>query len=430
MPASLNNPRVEAKDVMMSNIRPLRKWVKRVALALLSLIALAYVGMCIWLKVNGHRLVFTRELPVEPTWESLGLQPHTVQIGNLGPIPLSAWSIPSLPDDSQANQWVLHFHGSGDNVTSGFNQTEFHRLRGMGFSILAPQYPGYAGKPGEPTELTVEQEAQIAYDYLRKTNNVPDRNIVIYGTSIGTGVAVDLASHVRAGALVLLTPYTSVIDVGKIRYPYIPISLLASDRFESVKKIGAVRMPVFIYHTVEDKVIPIEQARQLYELAGTPKHFEEAHGPHGQHTYPFFLALQEFLSGSTALKMHSPRKGIWFMLKDTVEAKGVRAAIAEYQEMRAQHDDEYNFAEYELSNLGYDLLRKGKSADAITILKLNAQEYPNSFNVYDDLGDAYLQAGDKQAAEQNFRRSVQVYPGADNYSRKKLDALVASTKTQ
>ena len=407
-----------------------RKWFRRVAIGVLSLIVIAYVGVCTWLRVDGYRLVFTRDFPTEPVWESLGLQPQTVQIGTLESGPLFAWSIPSLPSDSGANQWVLHFHGSGDNVTSAFNQEEFHRLRGMGFSILAAEYPGYAGKPGKPTEQTVEQEAQIAYDYIRKTGNVPERNIVIYGTSIGTGVAVDLASHVRASALVLLAPYTSVVDLGKIRYPYLPISLLASDRLESDKKIGTAHMPVFIFHTVEDKVIPFEEGRRLYELAGNPKHFEEAHGPHGAHTYPFFLALQEFLSASTGLTVHPPSKSIRAALAGTVETKGVQAAIEEYHALRAQHGDEYNFAEYELNNLGYDLLDKGKTADAIAILKLNAEQYPASFDVYDSLGDAYLRVGDKQAAEQNFRRSLQVYPAADNYSRKKLDALVASTKTK
>jgi fermentation-respiration switch protein FrsA (DUF1100 family) len=357
------------------------------------------------------------------------LQPQTVQVGTLRSVPVFAWSIQSLPRDSGANQWVLHFHGFGDNLASTFNQSEFHRLRDMGFGILAPEYPGYAGKPGEPTEQAVEQEAQIAYDYLRTISNVPERNIVIYGASLGTGVAVDLASHVRAGALVLIAPYTSVVDVGKLRRPYIPISLLASDRFES-DKIGGVHMPVFIFHTVEDKVIPIEEGRRLYELAGAPKHFEEAHGFHGQHTYPFFLALQTFLNTSAGLNVHPPRKPISSVLAGTVEAKGVQAAIAQYQELRAQHGEEYDFAEYELNGLGYTLLRKGRSGDAVVILKLNAEQYPTSFNVYDSLGDAYLGAGDKQAAADNFRRSLQIYPAADNYSRKKLDALLASTKNQ
>jgi len=83
-----------------------------------------------------------------------------------------------------------------------------------------------------------------------------------------------------------------------------------------------------------------------------------------------------------------------------------------------------------LNWLGRGLLEKGKQADAIAILKLNAEQYPNSFDVYDSLGEAYLRIGDKKAAAQSFQRSLQVYPGSDNYSRKKLDALLVSTKKE
>src|SRR6266478_2976494 len=75
-----------------------------------SLVVIAYIGTCVWLKINEHRLVFTRDLPTEPLSESLGFQPQTVQIGTLGSVPVFAWSIQSLPNNSAANQWVLHFH--------------------------------------------------------------------------------------------------------------------------------------------------------------------------------------------------------------------------------------------------------------------------------------------------------------------------------
>jgi serine-type D-Ala-D-Ala carboxypeptidase/endopeptidase len=105
-------------------------------------------------------------------------------------------------------------------------------------------------------------------------------------------------------------------------------------------------------------------------------------------------------------------------------------AVKQYRELRAHHGDKYNFAEYELNWVGRGLLEKGKQADAIAILKLNAEQYPDSFDVYDSLGEAYLRIGDKWAAEQSFRRSLQIYPGSDNYSRKKLDALLASTRKE
>jgi uncharacterized protein len=186
-----------------------RKWLRRVGITLLSLSALIYVGICGLLMANQHRLVFGKHFPVTPIRESLGLQPQTVQVGTIGSLPLFAVAISSMPADNSFNRWVLYFHGVDDNNTDMWDQTDFHQLRDVGFHVLAPEYPGYSRKPGQSTEKIVDQEAQIAYDYLRKTYNVPESNIVIFGTSLGTGVAVDLASRVRAGALVLNAPCTS-----------------------------------------------------------------------------------------------------------------------------------------------------------------------------------------------------------------------------
>jgi tetratricopeptide (TPR) repeat protein len=190
----------------------------------------------------------------------------------------------------------------------------------------------------------------------------------------------------------------------------------------------SVHIPVFIHHTLEDKIIPFEQGRELYELAGTPKHFEQGHGYHCQHSYSFFVALQQFLNESAGLNLHAPRRPISAVVTATLATEGLQRAVAQYRELRAHNDQEYNFAEYELNWLAHCLMENGKQVDAIAILKLNAEQYPNSFDVYDSLGDAYLRVGDKQAAEQSFRRSLQVYPGSDNYSSKKLHALLASTK--
>jgi len=408
-------------------IMTVRKRLRLVATVLLSLAVIAYVGICAWVKLNEHKLVFARDWPPVPIRESLGLQPEAVQIGNLGDVPLFAWSIRSLPEDSAANVWVLYFHGSGENVTS--HQGEFYRLRNLGFNVLAPEYPGYAGKPGQPSEQAVEREAQLAFDYLHKLKKVPESNIVIWGMSIGSGVAVDLANHNRAGAIALITPYTSLVAVGKLRYPWIPISLLASDRFESDKKIGAVRAPVYIWHTVEDQVFPIEQARRIYELAPNPKHFEEAHGPHvSHHDYNFFVHVQQFLNASAGYQLRSPRKPIGEVTAATLDSQSVQAALTQYRTLRAEHANEYEFTEFDLSDLGYSELSKGNTANAIAILKLNAEEYPKSFDMYDSLGEAYEKSGNTQAAIESFRHSVEIYPAADNYSRPKLDALLAHAK--
>src|SRR5262249_12821266 len=128
-------------------------WARLAAITILCVVLAVYVGTCAWLKLNEHKLVFARDFPVVPLRVELGLQPETVQIGNVEQVPLFAWVIRSLPVDSAANLWVLYFHGSGDNVT--WEQPRFRVVRDLGFNILAPEYLGYAGKPGQPTEKSV-----------------------------------------------------------------------------------------------------------------------------------------------------------------------------------------------------------------------------------------------------------------------------------
>jgi len=112
-------------------------------------------------------------------------------------------------------------------------------------------------------------------------------------------------------------------------------------------------MPVFIHHTLEDKIIPFEQGRTLYELAGTPKHFEQGHGYHCQHSYSFFVALQQFLNESAGLNLRPPHKPIGAVVAATLASEGVENAVMQYRELRAHRaGNEYNFAEYELNWLG------------------------------------------------------------------------------
>ena len=278
----------------------LLRWARLGAIIVLGTALVGYAGTCAWLRLNGRNLIFARNLPVVPESVELQLHPETVQIGNVEHVPVFAWVIHSLPADSAANAWVLYFHGSGADLT--WDQELLWLFRGLGFNILAPEYPGYAGKPGQPTEKSVEDEAQVAFDYLRNFAHVPPANVAIWGGSLGTGVAVDLASHVQAGALVLVSPYTSIVEVGEQQYPFLPVSLISTDRFESDKKIASVHMPVFIHHTYEDGIFPVAMARRLFDLTTSPKRLMVSHGVHAATPYAFWMAVQQFLN--TTARFH------------------------------------------------------------------------------------------------------------------------------
>jgi uncharacterized protein len=155
------------------------RWLRLATIVLISGFVVAYLGMCARIGLTERKLVFRRDLPVVALRSELAWQPETVQIGKLEQVPLFAWIVRSRPSDAGENAWVLFFHGNRANLST--MQNEFSRIRDLGFNILAPEYPGFAGKPGEPTESSVEQEAQIVFEYLQNALRVPPGKIVIWG---------------------------------------------------------------------------------------------------------------------------------------------------------------------------------------------------------------------------------------------------------
>lgn len=155
----------------------------------------------------------------------------------------------------------------------------WQRMRQAGFGVLAISYRGYPGSTGSPTEAGLDLDARAAYDWLRTRYAV--RDIVIQGHSLGSGVAVKLATDVEARALLLEAPFTAAVDVAAERMPWLPVNLLMFDQFRSRDVIGRVRCPVLIVHGERDGVISVEQGQRLFDLAPRPKQFVRvANGNH------------------------------------------------------------------------------------------------------------------------------------------------------
>jgi fermentation-respiration switch protein FrsA (DUF1100 family) len=146
----------------------------------------------------------------------------------------------------------------------------WRRIAAEGAGFLAIAYRGYGGSTGTPSERGLYQDSLAAYGWLAKRTSAD--NIVIHGFSLGSGVAVRLASEKPARALVLEAPYTSIVDMAG-RVTSLPVGSLVRDRFMSRERIGKVRMPVLMIHGDRDSVIPFEQGQTLYSLAHGPKTF-------------------------------------------------------------------------------------------------------------------------------------------------------------
>lgn len=171
------------------------------------------------------------------------------------------------PEPSRA--LIVYFHGNGGSL---WNRRERAAALGRdGRGVLLVSYRGYSGSTGSPTEEGLHRDARAAYDFALR--HADAARIVLYGESLGTGVAVRLASEQPVGGVVLDAPYTSTADVARLTYWWIPIDLLMRDQFRSIDVIENVKAPLLVMHGTRDGIIPFDQGRRLYEAASAPKRF-------------------------------------------------------------------------------------------------------------------------------------------------------------
>jgi hypothetical protein len=208
-----------------------------------------------------------------------------------------AWVIRHAGSD--AGPWVLYLHGNISTVASQVNIAHYRLLRGLGLNVLAPEYRGFGGIDGVPTEETLQADARAAYAYLRETRKIPPHAVVIYGWSLGSGVAVDMASRQPPAAMILEGAPASVVDLTTRQYPFIPLRLLMRSSFDSIRKIEAIPTPILFLHAANDQVIPIGDGRRLFEQARGAKMFVEVRGGHvsaiEDDAARFEQAIREFL---------------------------------------------------------------------------------------------------------------------------------------
>ena len=164
---------------------------------------------------------------------------------------------------------LLYFHGNGDFLAGFFGR--FGDLIADGTGIVALSYRGYAGSSGQPSEQGLLRDAAAAYAFTVARYG-PDR-IVVWGFSLGTGVAVALAAEQPVAKLILEAPYSSISDVAAAAFPIFPVRLVIRDPFHSDARIGRVKAPLLIMHGARDPTIPIGFGERLFALAHEPKQF-------------------------------------------------------------------------------------------------------------------------------------------------------------
>jgi len=193
---------------------------------------------------------------------------------------------------------LLYFHGNGGSLFARAERVR--RFMAAGWGVYMMTYRGYGGSSGRPSEVANLADARLAYDDVR-AQGVPAERLVLYGESLGTGIAARLATERPAAGLVLEAPFTSAVAVGTVAYPFLPVSLLLIDRYETNACITSVRMPLLILHGERDRTIPVAMGRELFRLAHAPKRL--AVFPNGGHSDLYLgdngamQVMREWISG-------------------------------------------------------------------------------------------------------------------------------------
>ena len=164
---------------------------------------------------------------------------------------------------------ILFLHGNAGTLEDRIHKINHFKDIDINFLLLS--WRGFSGNNGDPSEKGIYEDARSAVRWL-KNKGVVEKNIIIYGESLGTGAAVEIAQNNDFAGLILESPFTSMIDAGKTKYPFFPVRLLLKDKYESDKKIKNIKSPILILHGEVDRIIPFWMGKKMYKLANEPKY--------------------------------------------------------------------------------------------------------------------------------------------------------------
>lgn len=216
-----------------------------------------------------NRFVFHPSSYWEPPPPELNVK--DVELTSADGTRIHAWW--SAPDDWKPAQGaLLYCYGNGGNLSNRGDR--IRRWRNvMGMAVLIFDYPGYGRSDGKPTEAGCYAAGDAAYDWLIGEKKIPGERIVLYGDSLGGGVATELATRRPHRALVLVSAFSSLPDMAQKQFPWLPARWLIRNRFDNLRKIPSCHRPVFIAHGTADRLVPFTQAERNFAAANKPKRF-------------------------------------------------------------------------------------------------------------------------------------------------------------
>ena len=241
---------------------------KLVKMNYLALIFLTFIIIYFLILVATY--VFQRNLLYHPkennySGDQLNVSIEKIIIKTEDNIELISW----YHNKNNNYKTILFLHGNAGSLENRIHKINHFKDMNINFLLLA--WRGFNGNKGSPTEKGLYEDARSAIKWLN-SKGVKEDHIIIYGESLGTAIATEIAQHKNFAGVILESPFTSMIDAGKNVYPYLPVRLLLKDKYESDKKIKNINSPILIMHGKVDNIVPFDMGKKMHELANEPKY--------------------------------------------------------------------------------------------------------------------------------------------------------------
>lgn len=258
-------------------------------------VGLAVAGSAAW-RLQRKLIYYPDDFTV-PAASRVISRAEDVQFTTDDRLTLRAWYVPPSREVKSRNVTVLMAHGNAGNRADRAPFAD--ELSRRGIATLLLDYRGYGGNPGEPSEQGLSLDARAAYWYLRKNRGVEPERMIYFGESLGCGVVAELALRYPPGGLVLRSPFTDLVEIGKLHYPHLPVQWVLRDRFRVLEAVKKITVPTVVAYGTADEIVPAEFSARVANAARNLNAMVELPGV--SHNDPSILLSPEILDAVEAL---------------------------------------------------------------------------------------------------------------------------------
>jgi len=243
-------------------------------IGLTILIVTFYGGILLYFYLNQDELIYYPTQDIDRTPQSIGLEYSNIEIDTPDGVRLHGWFTPC----DSARGIIILFHGNAGNISNRVSSVEIYHQ--MQFASIVFDYRGYGKSSSKPSEEGLYSDAEAVYRYVIDSLNFDKSKIIFHGRSLGGAVAIHSTMKFQPKLLIVESTFTSIRDLGKDLYPYLPIGLLSRSKFHSFDKISNIHCPILLIHSRDDELINYSHAEKLFARADHPKEILTIDGTH------------------------------------------------------------------------------------------------------------------------------------------------------